>query len=85
MTSGTRPSASAISDRARCVVSSVVPSGKSTTIWNSFLLSNGSILTITTPSGTRAIAATSSTAMTPKKTARARPPFSLTSGVIARR
>ena len=55
----------------------------STITWNSLLLSKGSIFTVTSPNGTKAIAASSSTATPARKSARIRPLE--TSGPITRR
>jgi hypothetical protein len=52
---------SAICRAAACDVSSAVPSGKSSTTWNSDLLSKGSIFTCTSFTPTSAMEPTSST------------------------
>ncbi len=56
----------------RAVSSSGVPSGMLTMTWNSFLSSNGSILTVTSFRGTSATAARSRTAIAARKAVRTR-------------
>ena len=75
--------AEASAEATRAVVSSAVPSGMSTITWNSLLLSKGSIFTVTSSSGTSAIAASSSTATPARNSARIRP--LAMSGPITRR
>ena len=82
-TAGSSSAAVVSADATRAVVSRAVPSGMSTITWNSLLLSNGSIFTVTSPSGTSATAAASSTATPIRKSSRIRP--LAMSGPITRR
>ena len=67
----------------RAVDSSGVSSGMRTMTCNSLLLSNGSIFTVTAPSGTSSDAATRSTTMPTRNTIRRR--GDRTSGTMTRR
>jgi hypothetical protein len=75
--------AAASAPATRAVSSRAVPSGRSTMTWNSLLLSKGSILTLTSPSGTRVAAAASISVTLARNTARSRP--LARSGCIMRR
>ena len=75
--------ADASADATRAVVSSAVPSGMSIMTWNSLLLSNGIIFTVTSSSGTSATAASSKAATPARKIARLLP--LAMSGPITRR